>query len=368
MTRLDTRVLIVGGGPAGATAARELAARGVDTLLLQKDPKFLKPCGGGVPSGAFAELGIPESFCKSKVSCLKIFPPRSEPYDVPFDKGYIGIVDRKEFDSGLRDMARVEDAAVIKGSFMRFISSGKELISEAEIDGERAEIRSEYVIGADGVNSRVRRALGMPPVVSLYTLSGKIPLQSDFCEFYFGEASRGGYSWVFPSGKDSHIGIGNVNSKAVRGGFNDLLSYKGFCAHGGLRGYRIPLWEPESKERPLVKGKVLLAGDAAGLVMPFTFEGIYYAMRSGQFAAEAIIKERPADYRRFLRSKFSIRFRLMKEIWKRYLHDEGGMETLLGVIRNRGVQLGAMRLWLDKKSGRGSLVAFIKALRKFKLF
>ena len=359
---------MIGGGPAGASAARDLAAAGVETLLLEKNPTFLKPCGGGVPSGAFTELGLPESLCKAKVTSLRIFPPSSEPYDVPFDEGFIGMVDRNQFDSALRDMAKAEDAAVIKGVFIKFLSRGKEIISEAEIDGEKAEVRSEYVIAADGVNSRVRSALGIRPVKSVFTLSGKFPVSSDFCEFYFGQASKGGYSWVFPSGVKAHVGIGNVDPKEARTGFLDFLSSKGLPANGSFRGYRIPLWEPESKEKPLAKGKVLLVGDAAGFVMPFTFEGIYYAIRSGQFAAEAIIKERPGDYRRLWGKRFSIRFRLMKEIWKRYLQDERGMESLLGVIRNRGVQVGAMRLWLDKKSGKGSLVAFIKALKKFRLF
>jgi len=369
MSYLECKVLIVGGGPAGASAARELAARGVETLLLEKDSNFVKPCGGGIPSGAFTELGLPESLCKAKVTSLRIFPPESEPYEVPFDQGFIGIVERGEFDSALRDMAKVEDAAIIKGAFMKFISAGKEIVSQAEIDGEKAEIRSEYVIAADGVNSRVRSALGIRPVKSVFTLSGKFPVSSDFCEFYFGESSKGGYSWVFPaSGGRAHVGIGNVKPREARTGFLEFLSTKGLSGNGSFRGYRIPLWEPESKERPLAKGKVLLVGDAAGFVMPFTFEGIYYAIRSGQFAAEAIIKERPGDYRRLWAKRFSIRFRLMKEIWSRYLQDERGMETLLGVIRNRGVQVGAMRLWLDKKSGKGSLLAFIKALKKFRLF
>lgn len=367
--KLSAKVLIVGGGPAGATAARVLASKGVETLLLEKDPSFVKPCGGGLPSGAFAEFGLPESLAKSRITIINIVPPLSEPFQVPIESGYVGIIERGNFDACLRDMAKVEDAAILKGSFLGFLENNRRIIAQAEINGEKAEIHSDFMIAADGVNSRVRAASGFRPVKALFTYSGKFPSDQLQCEFRFGADSRGGYSWVLPSGGKAHIGVGSVEPRNVKKSFDHYLSEKEVKGPPqALRGYRIPLWEPDSKERPLVSGRVLFAGDSAGSVMPFTFEGIYYAMRSGQLASEAIIRERPSEYRRAWRRNFQIRFALMKSLWSHYLLDDRSVEKLLQVIRNRGVQAGAMKLWVEKRSGRGSLVAFITALRKFKLF
>ena len=370
--RLEARILIVGGGPAGATAGRILAAGGADCIILEKNPIGAKPCGGGIPSGAFEEFQLPLSVIKRRIGLLKVCPPRSGSFEIGLGEGYLGIVERREFDQVLRGMARAEGAAVMNGSFIKILASGKtSVLSEAEIGGQKAEIRSEYVIAADGVNSRVRASLGLRPVTSLYTLGVKLPLQKPFredcCEFYFGSSARGGYSWIFPGATYVSAGTGCTNPKKLKGGLERLLSQKR-CPdaqnQNNARGFRIPLWEPQA----LSRGNVLFAGDSAAQVMPFTFEGIYYAMRAGQFAAEALALGKPALYRRHWTQRFRTRFRLMKTIWAAFLKNEAGTELLLSALRDKGVQQRGIKLWLDKTEGRISLISFVNALRKYVLF
>lgn len=367
------KVLIVGGGPAGATAGKFLAASGVDCIILEKDPQHAKPCGGGIPSGAYQEFDLPVSAIKRRVSTLRVSPPKSSPFEIPFEGGgYIGIVERREFDWMLRDMARAEGAAVMKGFFTRIREAGRSaIVSEAEIGGQATEIRSRYVIAADGVNSRVRSSLAMRPLNSLYTLGARLPLVKNFredcCEFHFDSSARGGYSWIFPGEAHVSAGTGSTNPKKLKAGLQKLLGGKGLGPESfekRIRGYRIPLWE----QQPLVQGNILFAGDSAAHVMPFTFEGIYYAMRAAQFAAEALVQEDPGLYRKFWRQRFRSRFVLMKTLWAAFLRSERGMELLLSAFRDERVQQKGIKLWLDKTEGRRSFVSFVNALRKYVLF
>ncbi len=372
MKFLETRVLIVGGGPAGATAARSLAENGVDCMVLERDLNHAKPCGGAIPCGAFDDLDLPESLIKKKISTLRVLPPRSGPFEIAFDSGYIGIVDRKEFDSGLRDLAQKQGAILSEGEFSRFLpSENGRMACEIYQQGQRKEVRCQLVIAADGVNSRVRTALGMRPMSSLHTLGAKLPsrdpVREDCCEFYFGLFAKGGYSWVFPGASSASAGTGSMEPGMLRPTFERLIAEKGLdveTARKNLRGYRIPLWEGQ----PLVKGQVLFAGDSAGLVMPFTFEGIYYAMKSGQLAARAVLEGDPGLYRKFWRQRFRSRFLLMKGLWRAFLSTERGMETLISAFRDKRVQQTGIKLWLDKTGGRGSLASFINVLRKRVLF
>ena len=369
--RLEARILIVGGGPAGATAGRVLAAGGADCIILEKNLLGTKPCGGAIPSGAFEEFCLPLSAIKRRVNLLRVSPPRSSAFEIGLGEGYLGMVERREFDQMLRGMARAEGVAVMKGHFSRILESGSHaVLSEAEIGGQKTEIRSEYVIAADGVNSRVRSSMGLRPVTSLHTLGVKLPLQKPFrencCEFHFGSSARGGYSWIFPGGSSVSAGTGSTNPKKLRSGLQGFLAQKKWpwTGENGARGYRIPLWEPN----PLVRGNVLFAGDSAAHVMPFTFEGIYYAMRAAQFAAEALLKDKPGLYRKLWRQRFRSRFLLMKTLWSTFLKNETATELLLSAFRDERVQQRGIKLWLDKTEGRGSFVSFANALRKYVLF
>lgn len=91
---MRTKVLVIGGGPAGATAAGVLSRAGVETVLIEKNLSYVKPCGGAIPSGALKELEIPERLVKKKIKKIKLFSPSGQSVEADLKAGFIAIVNR----------------------------------------------------------------------------------------------------------------------------------------------------------------------------------------------------------------------------------------------------------------------------------
>ncbi len=366
-----TGVLVIGGGPSGATAARRLSEAGIDVVLLEKDLHRRKPCGGAIPSSAFDELDIPLKMPHRRVERIRFVSPSDRRLDIELKGGCIIVVDRGGFDSMLRHLAMVAGTQVLEGEFVDLRARNGRLVSTVRIGGRPRVIESDYLISSDGVNSRVRRALGLGAVSSAYTISCEIEgLRSDVCEFWFSteHASRF-YSWVFPRVDPLGEGALSTVGTGVKEGGKGRLYLERFLRRLKIviddeitpRGFRIPLWE----DGPYRAGNVLFVGDAASQVMPFTYEGIYYAMKSGEFAAEAVINGRPSLYRKLWRGRFYSRFRLMRTLERVFLQSNGMVERLLDIFSRPEVQEASMQLWLKKDPDRGSLLSYINLFRKF---
>lgn len=375
---LRTNALIIGGGPAGATAARFLAESGVETVLVERDPSYVKPCGGGVPSSALEELHIPPGVVKQHIKKIRIVSPTGEEVGIELAGGHLCITERGVFDTMLRSMARERGAALEEGEFVRFEQAARGMVSviRRREDGGEVKIRSDYLIAADGITSRVAAALGCPRPPCLYTISAKlkpVPLQggagmNGACEFWFGEehASRF-YSWIFPSREHASIGTGSRNPKELsslldrftRRRFNTPFHNLAASLSGKTRAFRIPEWNGKLFNI----GNVLFAGDAAGMVMPVTYEGIYYAMKSGEFAARAIIEGNPSAYKKLWKHRFHRRFLLMSKIRERLFRSDREIEKWVALHKNPEVQELAMRLWLQKKSGNATLAPYLGIFR-----
>jgi geranylgeranyl reductase len=125
--------------------------------------------------------------------------------------------------------------------------------------------------------------------------------------------------------------------------------------------YRIPIKRRES----LDYGNVLFLGDAAGLVMPLSYEGIYYAMKSGQMAAEAIIAGRPLLYEKTWKRKYTKRFYLMQRLKEHFLKNDENAEHLVELHRRKDIQKASMRLWLEKDPGTSGFLSYIGFFRRF---
>ncbi len=372
---IRTNVLVIGGGPAGATAARILARNKIETTLVERDLSYAKPCGGGIPSSAFDELDIPECTIKKKVKKISIISPNGERIDIDLSGGCLCMTERGAFDAQLRDLAIVQGASVIEGMFSRFEKTGRPIISVITRKSTREEVRvkADYVIAADGITSKVAASLQVPGPRTINTVSAHIkPADYDACEFWFGtEHASNFYSWVFPSVGYASIGTGSSSPRTLTS-FLDTFVRRRFNAQltelnrqkllGKPRAFKMPDWTGTLFN----KENVLFAGDAAGMVMPVIYEGIYYAMKSGEFAALALIDGSPDSYRKLWNSRFRTQFLLMRTIKQHLFRDNENIEKWVALHKRPDVQELAVKLWLNKKDSKsGILRAYIKLFSHF---
>jgi len=155
--------VIVGGGPAGATAAHDLARAGRRVLLLDRDGR-IKPCGGAIPPKAITDFDIPDSQLVAKVNKARMISPKGRKVTIPIEGGFVGMVDRAVFDEWLRARAAEGGAIRRTGTYERIErdaagdtasnADGGAIVvyrpkGDAEM-GEEARVRARVVIGADG--------------------------------------------------------------------------------------------------------------------------------------------------------------------------------------------------------------------------
>lgn len=304
MTETTFDVVVVGGGPSGATAAEDLARAGRSVLLLDRSGR-IKPCGGAIPPRLMRDFDIPESLLVAKAHAARMIAPSSREVDMPIEGGFVGMVDRDVFDPWLRDRAAAAGAARATGVFERIDrdADGCAVVcyrtTAAESGDSLVRVRARCVIGADGARSNVARQTlkggGETKCVFAYHEIIRAPLagQGDFdagrCDvFYQGVLSPDFYAWIFPHGETASIGVGSARKGfSLRSAIRSLRAATALdgCETVRCEGAPIPL-------RPLKRwdnGRdVVVAGDAAGVVAPASGEGIYYAMIAGRYAAEAV--------------------------------------------------------------------------------
>ena len=286
------KILVIGGGPAGATAARILANK-FDVTLIQ-DKKWEKPCGGGVKAKIFKNLD--KSLIKHKISNVKmIYKNKTITLDLKGENLF--IVKRDEFDEYLRSLAIINGAKLYYGKFKGF-ENKKAVI---KINNEKILFDYDILIAADGVNSSVRKSLNLAPIpktITHYAKTDKYKVKT--CEFFFDRELAGDYyGWAFPHENLTHIG--SVDAKS----FENLCKY--LKINVTPKGYFIPTWQ---ENITLQKDNVYFVGDAAGQVMPLSFEGIYYAIKSAEILANSIINN--LDYEKEWKKTYLKKFKFMK--------------------------------------------------------
>jgi geranylgeranyl reductase len=301
MTRTYDAV-VVGGGPAGATAACDLARAGHDVLLLDKAGR-IKPCGGAIPPRLVRDFQIPEHLMVGRAQGARMIAPSGRIVDMPIDGGgFVGMVDRGEYDEWLRARAALAGAERRRGSFTALDrdGDGTALVRFTEgRGGAETQVRARMVVGADGARSAVARATlpggGRTPFVAAYHEVVESPDEdSDAFRraradvYYQGKHSPDFYAWVFPHGAQASIGVGSARKGfPLREAVARLRAETGLdaCRTVRVEGAPIPL---KPLKRWDNRRDVVVAGDAAGVVAPASGEGIYYAMASGRLAAEAV--------------------------------------------------------------------------------
>lgn len=117
---MDYDVVVVGGGPSGATAAHDLALSGHRVALLDRAGR-IKPCGGAIPPRLIADFDIPDAQIVAKITTARMISPTGRKVDIPIENGFVGMVDRENFDEFLR--VRAADAGAERGSACRSVGA-----------------------------------------------------------------------------------------------------------------------------------------------------------------------------------------------------------------------------------------------------
>ncbi|HYE79958.1 MAG TPA: geranylgeranyl reductase family protein [bacterium] len=301
------RVLVVGGGPSGATTAHELALRGVPVTLLERNLCNDKSCAGGIPAKLITDFQIPDPIIESIATNIHFVAPtkRETKITVPRELG-IGTVKRKVFDAFLRDRAAGVGAELIEADFIRYEDRGASKNSpryRVEFKTRNGQVHHQecdFLIGADGAISRVsKQALGrnLTQVVARQKFITPTPdyMEGHFRDrvdvYYTSEISPDYYGWVFPRRTDISlgVGVGYDRGRLIRPCLENLHRYNRQWLQGAvttdINAAPIPVEQDYGR---IAFDNILLVGDSAGFVLPALGEGIYYGMLAGRIAAQQI--------------------------------------------------------------------------------
>jgi geranylgeranyl reductase family protein len=300
-------VLVVGMGPAGAAAAAVLSRGGLAVLGFDKDahPRY-KVCGGGL-SARVAQLLDSEfrSVVERTVNGVQFVYCGQDPILIESPQPIAYMVMRDRFDHYLLQQAIRAGTEIRNGEGVTAVHQNSDGV---EVVTDRGRYRASVLIGADGANSLVarhlfsRRSRHRAPA-----LESEVPIGNG-CH-YPGPSTilvdvgvaRQGYGWIFPKQQCLSVGLGEFRRKSpsLRKTFDRFVQGEpGLAGQTVPRavGHPIPAFSESNDERnedavsPFVSGRALLVGDAAHLVDPLFGEGIYYAIRSGQLAAQAVLE------------------------------------------------------------------------------
>lgn len=377
-------VVVVGGGPSGATVAHELARDGLEVALLDKMGR-IKPCGGAVPPILLREFDVPESLLEAKVTSARMISPANQKVDMPIG-GFVGMVSREKFDPWLRERASDAGASLIAASFesLQRLESGGVEVTYRPVGSDNAveKLQARLIIGADGAASRVRK-LAMPRKqkmkhVFAYHEIVRSPAAetNEFdprrCDVYYQSAvSPDFYGWVFPHGDCTSVGTGSaVKGFSLRNATQKMREKSGLANNEIVRKEGAPL--PLKPLRRWDNGRdTMLIGDAAGAVAPSSGEGIYYAMISGRLAAGAakrFLATGKVSALRASRAAFMKQHRLVfmilgvMQYW--WYGSDKRREKFVDICRDPDVQRLTWDAYMNKKLVRAKPVAHVRIFFK----
>jgi len=389
MSTLETfDAVVVGGGPAGATAATELAHCGRSVLLLDREGR-IKPCGGAIPPQLMREFDVPESLLAARITSARMISPSDRRVDMPINGGFVGMVKRDQFDEWLRQRAAISGAERRAGTVHHLTRSddGSAVLHyypppEAGCPGESRSVRARCVIGADGAVSTIAKkcipSVGQMRYVMAYHEIIAAPdamhanYDPDRCDVYYqGRISPDFYGWVFPHGDSVSVGVGTAQSGySLRQALRRLRESAGLQGLETIRreGAPIPL-------HPLARWddgrNVVLAGDAAGVVAPASGEGIYYAMVSGRLAAQAAdeycatgdARALAVARRQFMKAHGKV-FRVLGLLQKFWYSSDPRRERFVSMCRDPDVQHLTWEAYMNKRLVRARPAAHVRIFFK----
>ena len=382
----DTTVIVIGAGPAGLCAARELALADVDFMLFSREtvPGESKACGGYVAARAFREVGIEPISNAYPVSAIRMKFPGLDPIMVDFNEPPGYNIARDVLGSYLLSLIPRSSGQVRMNTEVCSLEVGRHGCKvHIRKDGKGDSVTCEMVIDCSGVNSVSARSgvirEHLPPDRVGYAVQYHLQVESprptvnDF--FYGSEFSPHGYAWVFPRGSIVVVGTGGLVSEVRSSSrrvteYLDHLIYETEPASSELKSARIvkreaALMPLAGVVAPSYGDRILLAGDAAAHCSPITGEGIYYSMVAGMIAGQTAAESAQAG-------RFSSRgLRSYEKRWRKKLGSDlkwglwlqkrlirGGSSSLGGRVLNsrRNVRVMAEML-MGVRSVRSAIVA-----------
>ncbi len=333
--------IICGAGPAGSIAAASLASNGLKVILIEKQilPRH-KTCGGGMPMviKEFIRNILPSAFVESNVKHMRHTWLFKDPYLASINPEgseheiSLFMVQRSVFDNELAQNAVKAGAELKDGLSVYSIESDGEYIqvnAKGTKDEKQLTLKARYVIGADGANGIISKLCNLRKnrvhaaaieIEHPHIWGGGHPeLRPDIAHLEYG-AIQQGYAWVFPKADHINVGAGiffgsnrtshnqsNVRQRLQKAVFDymDSLNVKYDPDKTSFHAHPLPLWNgKESLQTP--DGKILLVGDAAGLVNPFFGDGIFYAIKSGLIAGKCITNNSTANYTKEIHKEFAV--------------------------------------------------------------
>jgi geranylgeranyl reductase family protein len=315
MSNYDADVIVAGAGPAGATAALRLARAGVRVLMVERYPlPRQKPCGGGISTRVLSRFPwLPDAVRRiptHPVSRLYLEGPSGGAFRMQTRGPAILLIRRVEFDYLLATLAIEAGARLLAPAAIAQASQDADGVTLRTRDGQ--ELRAPMVIAADGVNSVIARRLGMNPgwpaaklaldMMEETPVSALRAAEPDTLSVFYGYGGAHGYAYIFPKREHVNVGIGYVlpyfkeqvdlTPYDLQQRFVADLRERGLMDGASQRKHFTPFLIPIGGPlRTTAAGRVLLAGDAGGFVNGFSAEGIYYAMVTGELAADAILAQ-----------------------------------------------------------------------------
>jgi len=346
------QIVVVGGGPAGAWASTLLARQGHAVTLIDSQAPWEKPCGGGVTAKALSSFGIFESALpRNNIDRITIYFGDERSVTVT-PKEPVAVVSRRELGRHLIEEAEKSGVTILKSRVTKIDRASKGWL----ITTRDASLQSDFLIGADGASSLVRRSVstGLQPedlcVTLGYFIPGNFPSQM---KIYFVPAFEG-YIWSFP--RETHTSYGLITrsepgwtarAKMLLSNFISADLGAEVLEQAEFYSAPVPCLGPRSWTKNQLWGDGwALIGDAAGLVDPITGEGIYYAFKSAEILAQTIgkpeqyglkvemeicreLKRAAKMYRRFYRGRF-----LGADFKKRTVQLAGRSRTVKSILGN----------------------------------
>ncbi len=350
-------VVIIGAGPGGLHAARELAKRGFDVAVLEEHARIGAPvhCTGVLASDALQEFGLPSNSVLNELHTARFYSPSGQTFDYTTEHVEAVVVDRLVFDETLKLEALSAGATIMGDSRVTAIETGDHAVRVSLSNAERP-LQARACILACGANYALQRTLGLgTPTVFLQSAQAEVPAQitTDHVEIHFGsEIAPKGFAWVVPvpRGSENYVRIGLMCE-----GSNAAALFHRFAERVSSRWGVSPvaIVEPRRKMLPLAPisrtygNRLLVVGDAAGLVKPTTGGGIYYSVLTAGIAARVLADllrsdelhaEALSQYERDWRKRFGLELKVQLAFRNHGQRlTDGDIEKLFELVRTDGI-------------------------------